>query len=326
MTSPSAGATVAFGEALWDMLPTGAVLGGAPLNFAYRAKSLGLDAVLVSAVGDDELGREALDQIRRLGLPREYVAVADRADLPTGVVNVTLDEHRNPTYEIVAGVAYDGIHATPAIDRLAADAACVCYGTLVQRSAQSRETLRRLLEGASRALRVYDINLRPKCYFEEIIRRTLHLSSALKLNHAEAAYLARIDAIPASSPDRFAREVAERYELDYVIITYGDAGAGAYDAGSGAWNFETGYLVDVDDPCGSGDAFTAAFVATILAGGSVGDGLKRGNAYGALVATQPGATQPVSSAQIADLGQSGRRRAPVRESDLLVDPADARAI
>ena len=149
---------VAFGEILWDLLPTGPKLGGAPFNFAYRVNSLGDRGIIVSRLGRDDLGKRAWEQASSLGMESTFVQWDENA--PTGRVEITLDENRNPDYFIVPGVAYDNVEVTQSLLDFAPGADCFCFGTLMQRTPTARRTLEQLVEASEKALKLLDINLR----------------------------------------------------------------------------------------------------------------------------------------------------------------------
>jgi fructokinase len=281
---------LAFGELLWDMLPSGQVLGGAPANFAYRINSLGERGLTISRIGSDALGQAALDQLIRLGMDTSYV----QRDLryPTGTVRVTIDPKGNPDFFIVPGVAYDWIDMNDALARAAGEADCVCFGTLVQRSSRSRETLHCVLNSASRAIKLLDINLRKDCYTTESIAQSLARADILKLNEQEAEYLADLFQLPIAPLDRFADQTLRRWDLSHCLITLGERGAFVASS-SGEKAYSPGYRVALADTCGSGDACSAGFLQGLLQGAHLAECLSSGNALGALVATQQGATQPI---------------------------------
>ena len=175
---------LSYGETLWDMLPDGDVLGGAPFNFACRAGSLGDRAVMVSRLGRDDLGRKALDQIAALGMDAALIQLDE--DLPTGTVRVSFDEKGVPDFYIVPDVAYDNIVMNAALGEAAASADCFCFGTLIQRAEASRRTLYELLEASPGSIKFLDMNLRKNCFSQETIAQSLQKADMLKLNDGEA--------------------------------------------------------------------------------------------------------------------------------------------
>jgi fructokinase len=281
---------VAFGEALWDLFPDGAVLGGAPLNFAYRVQEDGGSCRMITALGTDERGDAALERIRELGMSTGLIQRLP--DRPTGSVEVTLDEERNPTYRIVPGVAYDAIEVTDEAMEAAREAGCICFGTLAQREERSRTTIQRLLEEATDAERLYDVNLRPGSVVESTIRASLERSTIVKINDEEAATLNKMLGLGAKAADAFCEGLCAAFPVQLIVVTLGAGGAYARHR-SGEEHYEAAFRVEVADPCGAGDAFTAAFTTEYLETGSLEAALRRGNAYGAAVASRRGATDPI---------------------------------
>ena len=286
---------LAFGETLWDLLPTGATLGGAPFNFACRATALGDRGIIVTRLGRDDHGRKALEQIAALGMETSYIQ-RDEQHL-TGTVEVKLDENRNPDYHIVPDAAYDFLDTSYELMELAGAANCFCFGTLVQRGEKARRTLRRLLELAGKALKFLDINLRKDCYTLETIVESLDKADILKMNLQEAHFLAELFEISISSLPDFCVEIMEQRSLKCCLVTMGEHGAFAA-AGGGTRVYVPGYEVQLVDTCGSGDAFSAGFVHEYLRGKSLADCCLLGNALGAIVSQQKGATTPVSATEI----------------------------
>jgi fructokinase len=285
---------LSFGETLWDLLPAGPLLGGAPCNLAFRVNSLGERGLIVTRLGRDDLGRKAADRLRELGMDLRLVQWDERC--PTGTVPVTVDAKGVPTYTIVEDVAYDRIEATPELLAEASRADCVCFGTLVQRTAGSRETLRRVLEAAPRALKVLDLNLRKNCYTRDTIENSLGAADILKLNEDEVREVARMFGLHPTSVDQAASDCLNRWQLDSVVVTRGAEPARAMTAKR---TIDTEVpKVEVVDTIGCGDAFTAAFVTGWLRGHPLDDCLLVGSALGALVAKTAGATAPITVDEI----------------------------
>lgn len=296
---------LAYGETLWDLLPTGAVLGGAPFNFAYRVNSLGNKGLIVSRLGKDDLGRKAFAKVAEVGMDTSFIQWDD--EMPTGTVEVTLDENSNPDYNIVPSVAYDRIEVADALVDLAASADCFCFGTLIQRSATARATLRALLDVSPGSLKLLDINLRKHCHTPETIALSLDEADILKLNDDEARYLGDALDIDSSDIGDFCRRMMERFRLSHCLVTLGERGAYAASSDS-AEAYVPGYKVDVVDPCGSGDAFSAGFLHLCLAGRPLAECCRLANAMGAIVATQKGATAPIDGDRIVEFMDSNRKR------------------
>jgi fructokinase len=296
---------LAYGETLWDLLPTGAVLGGAPFNFAYRVNSLGDRGLIVSRLGRDELGLKAASQAVALGMDTSYIQWDDHH--PTGTVKITLDEKNNPDYYIVPGVAYDHIKANDSLLEIAAASDCLCFGTLIQRTPTARQTLQKLFASAGKSIKLLDINLRKNCYTRQTTTLSLQEADILKLNEEEAQELAEMFGTSARDIPAFSQEMIERWGLCYSLVSFGERGAFAVSK-EGDKAYVPGYEVALVDPCGSGDAFTAGFVHLLLRDKPLAECLELANALGAMVARQAGATAPISPDHIKKFMDAKHRR------------------
>ncbi len=285
---------IAFGEILWDLLPAGAKLGGAPFNFAYRVNSLGDRGWIVSRLGNDEWGRKAREQAKALGMDTRFLQTDDAH--PTGVVEIELDAKGQPDYFITPGVAYDHISITEVLLDAAAIADCICFGTLIQRTDVSRNTLKQVLSNSDCEIKLLDINLRKQCYTTETIVESLQATDILKLNEDEALYLCNLFQFSDLSIPAFCERMMEEWNLTHCLVTLGERGA--YAAANAEPVYVPGYRVPLEDSCGSGDAFTAGFIHSLLRGKSVGECCEMGNALGAMVAMQSGATEPIAKEEI----------------------------
>jgi fructokinase len=284
---------VGIGEVLWDLLPAGRQLGGAPANFAYHARALGADARLVTRIGEDALGREVLERFRALGLPTDTVAVD--AGAPTGTVSVELGPGGQPRFTIHENVAWDRITADGAALAAAGAADAVCFGSLAQRAAPARHAIRTLV-AATRpgALRIFDINLRPPFIDREVIEGSLALANVLKLNDQELPVLAEMFGLPGGVREQMA-ELARRYELSPVALTRGPSGS--LLLADGRWSDHPGQPVEVlCDTVGAGDAFTAALAVGLLAGRTLDEINGHANDVAAFVCSRPGGTPPLPDA------------------------------
>jgi fructokinase len=278
-----------LGELLWDLFPDGPRFGGAPVNFACHAAALGAHVHVVTSVGNDALGREALQALASHGVKTDGVAISNEA--PTGTVQVAVDASGKATFTFAPDVAWDHLHWSEGLARVATACDAVCFGTLAQRSAQSRETIQRFV-GATRAvaLRVFDVNLRPPFYTEEGIRESLTLANVLKLNDDELPILAAICGASGSDTEVLA-QLAQQFDLQLVALTRGPKGAILVRAGE--ISEAPGVPVAVKDTVGAGDAFTAALVLGLLRNDPLDQINRRACAIAACVCSRAGATPPL---------------------------------
>lgn len=295
--------TLIFGELLWDLFPSGPVLGGAPANFALRLQSLGNLTFLCSRVGNDQLGRTALEGIRSAGLNTELIQIDPQH--PTGTVKITLNAEGEPDYEIIRNAAYDRIELSQPLEEIAATADCIYFGTLAQRDEQSRRVIYNLLDSNPDAIRLLDINLRRGCYSSATIQSSLERATILKLNDSEVGTLSQLIGLP-SIPNQFLETIFERFPLEICVVTLGEHGVVARRR-NGNIITVPGYSVQVRDTCGAGDAFTAGFMHSYFKKASLEECCLFGNALGALVAATEGATTPITLKQIEDLKSSNIR-------------------
>jgi len=275
---------VGLGEILWDCLPEGKKLGGAPANFAFHAGLLGAHTIAVSAIGKDALGDEILRELDEKRL--KYLI--PRTEQPTGTVQVTLDGEGIPTYEIKTGVAWDNIPLLPEMVQLAEKCNCVCFGSLAQRSEVSRNTIREFLRHTpDNCLRIFDINLRQQFYTKELIHDNLLACNILKINDEELNIVTRLFALPAMSVEERCCRLLEDYDLKLVILTCGVNGS--YVFASDEKSFLETPKVEVADTVGAGDSFTGAFAASMLAGHTIREAHELAVKVSAYVCTQKGA-------------------------------------
>lgn len=278
---------VGLGEVLWDMLPGGKQLGGAPTNFAYMSGLLGHHAIVASAVGADELGAELLTRLAELSLDTSLVQVS--REHPTGTVRVILDGDGQPKYEIEENVAWDFLAWTPEWQKAAAGADVICFGTLAQRSAKSRETVRSFLR-ASRpnAIRIFDVNLRQSFFSADVLAESLRLANVAKLNDTELPVVMRLLGLRPNDEKSSAQCLCHAFELNLVCITR--ASHGSLLIREGETDEHSGFNVRVQDLVGAGDAFTAALAHHLVRGSSLRVMNKAANRMGAWVASQSGGT------------------------------------
>lgn len=286
---------ISFGEILWDLLPSGAKLGGAPFNFAYRMHSLGHQSLMVSRLGEDEYGQTARVIMKDLGMDARLMQ-GDETH-PTGTVDIILDENNQPDYNINPNVAYDFIEATDDLLQAVDQADLLCYGTLAQRSEVSHKTAQQLIAKAANATKLLDINLRKDCYSNANIIESLQHADLLKLNHEEVDELIPMLEMKAKTIVDFAHDIIQTWNLKLCILTHGEHGVLAASQ-EGEIVYEPGFAIELVDPCGSGDAFTAAFMDQWTANQPLTLCCRYGNALGAMVATHAGATTPVTPVEI----------------------------
>jgi fructokinase len=270
------------GEVLWDSLPSGLFLGGSPFNVACHLRAAGHPVSMVSRVGSDRLGDEAVRRVAQYGVGTDLIQV-DRS-LPTGFVRVTVDDAGESTFDIQSPAAWDAIAPDAALLERAAAARAIVFASLAQRNPVTRRTIERLWD--TEAMMVFDVNLRPPHADREIVKRSLERADVVKVNHVEMKTLASWFDLPVSGRDA-AAALAERFGCDVVCLTRGARGAGLWR--DGRWTAHPGFEVEVRDTVGAGDAFLAVLLAGLFAGTESGALLNSANLIGAYVATQFGA-------------------------------------
>jgi fructokinase len=280
-----------IGELLWDVMPEGTRLGGAPTNFTVMAGRLGNDAAILSRLGRDDLGRKAVEALNELGAETRSLQID--ALYETGRVTVTLKDGQ-PDYTIHQPAAWDFLSLSDDWVRLAERADAVCFGTLAQRNLASQQAIQELIaQTKAQCIRIFDVNLRPPFYTSKVIEESLELATVLKMNDAEVPAVLSLLGLGAESDLRGASErlLAEFSSLALVAITRG--GQGSLLVTRDEWHEHPGIAVDVADTIGAGDAFTAALTHYLLRGASLGVLNEAGNRWGAWVASQSGAMPPL---------------------------------
>lgn len=280
---------VGIGEILWDVLPQGKALGGAPANFAYHAAQFGLDGYAVSAIGNDLLGNEIIDVLAE----KKLHYLIDRVDFPTGTVQVCLDKDGIPQYDICQNVAWDNIPFTSQLQQLAKECKAVCFGSLAQRNLVSRTTINRFLDEVPKdAYKIFDINLRQNYYDMDVINHSISNCNILKINDDETHILSQMYGLQNKSEEEVCMYLLEKYHLEIVIETRG--AIGSYVLSKTAHSYLPTPTVKVVDTVGAGDSFTGAFIAAIINGKSISEAHEAAVRVSAYVCSQKGAMPDLS--------------------------------
>jgi fructokinase len=277
---------VGVGEILWDMLPDGKKLGGAPANFAYISTLLGDQGIVASRAGSDSLGDEAVMQLAALGVTTEFV---QRDPLhPTGIVQVEVDHAGQPKFEIAEGVAWDFLEWTAVWEKLSERADAICFGSLAQRADTSRVTIRQFLKASRKdAVRVFDVNLRQSFFSEEILAHSIKLADIVKLNHEELPKLTRLFGLSGRDEITSVKSLLDSHRVKLICLTRGCRGSLLMS--QQGLHEHPGYRIQVADAIGAGDAFTAGLVHEYLRGTSLSQMNETANRVGAWVASRVGA-------------------------------------
>lgn len=280
-----------FGEVLWDCFDSGKRLGGAPLNMCVRINALGIKADMISAVGNDELGRELLGEIAARGVSCDYIATNSK---PTSTVEVTLDNSGSASYTIVADTAWDNIALTDTlVNKVSTDDVFV-FGSLIGRSAHSHATLQQLLEVAN--FKVFDVNLRAPHYKLDTLIELMNKADFIKLNDDELYEIAKAMGCKHHSLEQNLAFIAKHTNTDYLCVTKGSHGALLTIKGVNYYN--SGYLINVVDTVGAGDSFLGALIYQLCSSNAPQHSVDFACAVGAMVAESQGATPILSHQQI----------------------------
>lgn len=277
---------IGIGEALWDVLPEGKKIGGAPANFAYHVKQFGLDSCAVSAIGDDALGKELIENFKDKGVN----FLLETVPYPTGTVQVEIDQAGIPQYDIKENVAWDNIVLTDELKELAKKTRAICFGSLAQRNIISRETINEFLDNIpaeNDPLIVFDINLRQGFYNKDILTNSMERCNVLKINDEELVTISRMFGYPGIDLMDKCWILLGKYNLKMLILTCGINGSYVFTPGN--VSFLPTPKVEVADTVGAGDSFTAAFIASILKGADVATAHRKAVDTSAFVCTQQGA-------------------------------------
>ena len=283
---------VGIGEALWDVYPEGAHFGGAPANFVLHVQSLGGRVALVTSLGLDKRGEQARELLEVRGVDLAHVQM--HSTRATGEVRITLNEQATPRYEFVAEPAWAELASTREQDELARECGVVCFGTLGQSSASSRETIQRFLRAcSSESIRLLDLNLRGEYWSLELVGESLELASALKCNEDEVVVLGQVMGMAGFSSYDILREALLRYDLEFVIFTQGEGGSLVMTRDEE--DFQEAEPVAVVDTTGAGDSFLAAFVMAWLAEWSLSDSHRCASRVAGYVCSKQGAAPELPS-------------------------------
>ncbi|EGK02454.1 MULTISPECIES: carbohydrate kinase family protein [Dysgonomonas] len=283
---------VGLGEILWDVFPERKVLGGAPANFAYHVSQFGFNGYAVSAIGEDLLGKEILSSLEE----KKLNYLVEKTDYPTGTVQVTLNKSGVPQYEICENVAWDNIPFTARTENLAKNTQTVCFGSLAQRSAVSRDTIRKFLAAMPEdSLKIFDINLRLDYYTREIIEESLQMANMMKINDEEVIKIAALFDWNGEEQD-ICKRLLDEYDLNILILTKGTEGSFVFTPRQ--TSYQSTPKVHVADTVGAGDSFTAAFVAAYLHGERIEDAHQLAVEVSAYVCLQHGAMPKLADAYL----------------------------
>jgi fructokinase len=287
-----------LGEILWDMLPEGKHLGGAPTNFAYLTSLLGDEGVVASRIGSDQLGQETIEKAADLGLGTQFIQ--NDPQQPTGTARVNVDSDGQPVFVITEPVAWDFLQWSPEWQSLAQNLDIVCFGTLAQRSPQSRETIRQFLNAAPKsALRVFDMNLRQEYFSAEVLDASFKLAHIVKLNHEELSRAMNLLGLKFGSEEDAARRLRAIYGLKLICVTRGARGS-LLVSPSGTTS-HPGFRVKVVDTIGAGDGFTAALAHHFVRGAPLEQINESANRFASWVASQAGGTPSLGGQRLEDV-------------------------
>ena len=302
MTEPAL--MVGLGELLWDLLPSGKFLGGAPANFAYMANALGDRGVIASRLGNDALGREAYGVLQRLGLTASYVQLDENH--VTGRAEVVIDSGGSPTFTIKEAVSWDFLEWTASWRKLAERADVICFGSLAQRSPASAATIEKfLLSARPECLRIFDVNLRQSFHSADVLARSLHHATIVKLTDQELARVSSVLLSGKGDEVSLGRRLLSEFDLKLVCVTRGARGS-LLLSGSDAIEHK-GLEVKVVDTIGAGDAFTACLAHHWLRGRSLVEMSDSANRLASWVVTQPGAMPAIEALELRELLDGGRQ-------------------
>ncbi len=278
---------VAFGEVVWDILPGGKVLGGTPLNLVYRCNSFNEQGFLLSRVGDDDLGNEAIDKLKELSILDDNVQMD--SEFPTGTVLISFENNYDPRYIVTPDVAFDHIEFSAEALKLVRDADCLFYGLLPQRFGISKNTLRELIKESPDSIHFFDLKLFEHFFNVRVAENLLESSNIVRFKEKEISFLSNELGLNSETLKTFCEELSKKYKIDLILVTRGQNGVFAFHKTKGPF-FDSGYDIEIVDNIGSGMAFSAGFLHYYLNGKTIQQSLNFGNAAGALNTTKRGAT------------------------------------
>ena len=287
---------VAFGEVVWDILPDNKVLGGTPSNLVFRCNSLGENAHLLSRVGDDKLGNEALERLQELGIDTNNVQID--TEFPTGTVNITF-KNEEPQYKVKIDVAFDHIEFSAEALKLARNADCLFFGLLPLRFGLSKNTIRELIKESPGSIKFFDLKLFEHFFDVKLVQNLLKVSNVVRVKEKEIDKLITELKLPKGNLEKFGKALVKKYQLDMVIVTRGEKGVFVFDKNEGAL-IDPGYSIKMCDNIGSGIAFAAGFLHYYLNKQAIIEAIRFGNAAGALNATKLGGTSAFTKNDVVE--------------------------
>jgi fructokinase len=295
---------VAFGEVVWDILPNEKILGGTPSNMVFRCNSFGEEGHLLSRVGDDELGNEALKRLQELNISISNVQID--SEFPTGTVNITFEGHE-PIFDVTPDVAFDHIEFSPEALKLARNADCLFFGLLPQRFGISKNTIRELIKESPASIKFFDLKLFQHFFNAMVVENLLRCSNIVRIKEKEIDFLTEKLELKKGDMDFFGEQLVIKYGVNLVLITRGPNGVYAFDKTHGKF-IDSGYCIEMTDNIGSGMAFSAGFLHFYLNGEPLQLALNFGNAAGALNATRLGATSFFSKEEVLKFMKKNRQK------------------
>jgi fructokinase len=294
---------VAFGEVVWDILPNEKILGGTPSNMVFRCNSFGDEGHLLSRIGNDNLGNEALIRLQELNISVANVQIDN--EFPTGTVNITFEENE-PVYNVTPDVAFDHIEFSPEALKLVRNADCLFFGLLPQRFGISKNTIRELIKESPASIKFFDLKLFLHFFNVTVIENLLRCSNIVRIKEKEIEFLTEKLGLDKGDIDSFGKQLVKKFGVDLVLITRGPNGVYAFDKTQGKF-IDSGYCIEMKDNIGSGMAFSAGFLHFYLHGKPLQEALNFGNAAGALNATRLGATSFFSKEEVLKFMKKSRQ-------------------